>query len=260
MAAEPIERAHRRRGGGLGDEDMAPHRIDWNIDPGHRPHLACVPPGGVDDDRRGDGAGAGLDAGDASSRDCDRGDLGLALDPDAGRLSRLREAHGDAVRVGDAVASTVARREDAVDVEPWSQPDGVVRCEELDVDTQPSLHLNVGLEQLDRLGCGQQKQIAVLVGEPLHESDRLDGELHVLFGGELMAHAARVTPSRARGELRFTLEEDDIRHAASGEMVGGARTHTPPTDDDDVGCSTHPIRAWSPRVSPFAHISTGLAG
>ena len=43
-----------------------------------------------------------------------------------------------------------------------------------------------------------------------------------------MAYAAGVAPSEARGELRFTLEEDDIRHAASGEMVGGARTHTPP--------------------------------
>ena len=167
---------------------------------------------------------------------------------DACRLRRLREAHGDAVGIGDAIALAERRADGAVHVEPRRQPRRVRGVEPLHVHTEAALQRDVPAKRLDARRRRQQKQIAVLVevdriahlvGEPLQHADRFDGEADVRLVRELMPDAAGVPPGRSGPEQRVALDEHDVGDAAPGEMIRHARPHAPAADDHDIRGPLH---------------------
>src|SRR4030095_1378090 len=77
----------------------------------------CPRPGGVDQDRGRDVALRRADFGEAMAVQPRPGDLALAHDFHAERLSAFRESHRHAVWIGDAVGRAVRRTLDAGEID-----------------------------------------------------------------------------------------------------------------------------------------------
>src|SRR5262249_62095989 len=107
---------------------------------------------------RADRAARRLDAGDAIAFDADAGDLGVAFDRDAVRLSSLGEADRDAVRIGDAVALAERRAEHPVGAQTRREAGRLRGVEPLHVDAEAALQRRVASERLDALRRREEKE------------------------------------------------------------------------------------------------------
>src|SRR5207247_9374359 len=84
-----------------------------------------------------------LDASNAIALDANAGHFSVALNRDAERLSRLRKAQGDTVRIGNAVAAAERGAEHARCVEPGNETRCFDRIEPFDVDAKAPLPRDV---------------------------------------------------------------------------------------------------------------------
>ena len=214
-----------------------------------------------------------VDAGDAPLGDVDAGEVGAAQhgDPPA-QLRRLHEAHGDAVRIGDAVGGAEGGRAHAGGVEPRRHRRRVAGREPLHVEAEPPLQRDAVAEGPFARLARQQEQVAVLpevdraadLGfEAGEEGDRLARQRDVGGIGELVAHAAGVAPGGAGAELGLALDQHDLAGAVAGQVVGGGRAHAAAADDHHIRRahrrpSYHPAGAMlRPPVTPAGVRSGG---
>ncbi len=211
---------------------------------GHRRHLAGPRAGGVDHRAGRDRPGRRGDAGDAPPGDLDAGELGVAQhgDPPV-QLRRFHEAHGDAVRIGDAVGGAEGGRAHAGGVEPRRHRRRVAGREPLHVEAEPPLQRDAVAEGPFARLARQQEQVAVgpevdraadLGFEAGEEGDRLARQRDVGGVGELVAHAAGVAPGGAGAELGLAFDQHDLAGAVAGQVVGGGRAHAAAADDHHI--------------------------
>ena len=162
-----------------------------------------------------------------------------------------REPGGDAVRIRDAVTRAEGRGENAAGVETGRQSAGLVRVEPVHFHAETSLHVDGRAKLGDAAGARQQEQVAFLVKidrpadrilEVFEEANRFDREPHVRVVRELVAHAARIAPGRCAGERWLALDQDDIRDAASRQVIRDTCAHAAAADDDNVRGSSHDVR------------------
>ena len=92
-------------------------------------------------------------------------------------------------------------------------------------------------------GIVEEEQVAHLVQvdllpevvcERLERPQAAPAELDVHGVGELRAHASRGLARRAGSEL-VLLQQDHVRHARTGQVVGGAEPHHAAADDHHRG-------------------------
>ena len=243
-----------------GDEDVAPIRIDRNLDPRHATDLPGVWSRRIDDHTGFDDPVRCFHGGDTLPVEANAGHLGVALDGSARRLRRLDEPHRHAIRIGDAVAAAAGGRGHAVHVQAGHALRRGFRIEPLHFHAQTALQRHVPPKGVDACVAGEEEQVAVLmkvdrladlVSEPFQETDRFDGELDVRRVRELVAHAAGVPPGGAGGQQLLALDEHDVGDAAASEVVGDTRTHAPAADDHRVRCPFHLVPdGSSPRSCP----------
>ncbi len=118
---------------------------------------------GVDDDGARHSAAVRYDGGDAGGVALDASNLGVPLDRGPSRLSRLRESHCHAVRIGNAVPAAECGREHAASVQAGCKSGRTLRIQPVDLNPEAALKLDVASERLHALWCVEQKQVAVLV-------------------------------------------------------------------------------------------------
>jgi hypothetical protein len=60
----------------------------------------------------------------------------------------------------------------------------------------------------------------------------------------LVPHAAGIVTGGAGAQQRLAFDQHDVGDAAAGQVIGGARAHTPAADDDDVRGAHRELSGW----------------
>ena len=217
--------------------------------------------------RRGPGAGrvdhhraldrplGGLDPADPPPLVEEPGHRGPRREGHAHLPGRRRELAGHERRVEVAVLRREQDRPGAGCAEVRRPPLGLVRRQELDLDPEGlgqrpvAAHLSLPLRGEQDAHRADAVEADRAAGHALEGRQRLHRLVHELHHELGPGHLGR-EPGRPRGGLRpevVAVEEDDVAHAALGQMIGGAGAESARSDDDDLGSIPHAGASRSPR-------------
>ncbi len=246
--------AQHRKGGGevgeiLGDDVEMLAGLERDVDAAALAERARPHAGGDDDVLGRDLALVGDDAGGAPFGAAYRRDLGVLEDLRAARPRALGESHGGVDRIGLAVLREEDAADHIVDIEQRPMALDLAGADLVDLEAEGLRHRGAAQQLLEALARRRHRDAAALL-----EAGRLAGlrlERRVEPGGVLreprhverrpeLPDEARGMPGRAAGQA-LALQQDDVRPAELGQMIGDRAADGAAADDDDAGVARNSL-------------------
>ena len=194
-------------------------------------------PGGVDDELGVDPAGLGQDGRDlAAGGQLEPGDADPGPDPDAQRAGGIGHRVGRAVRVEMTVPGEVDRAVQRIGRDRRHQAASLVGADDARVQPDPARPAGRPLElpELLRARCQPQAADGLEGAEASIELDAVAPEAHHR-GRRVEGRDEPGSLAGGAGRELCLLDEEHVRPAGEGQVVGDAAASDPATDDDDAG-------------------------
>ena len=149
----------------------------------------------------------------------------------------------ESMRIHQAVRRAPGAADDPGEIDLRRESGDLTAIDQPARNAEPVLELDVRaelgqvgfvVEQEEVSAAAQPDRLVHLFRKALHRRDARLRQLDVHRGRELVTDAARVEAGGAESEHLGALEDDDVRAAATGEMIGDARAHDAAADDHGV--------------------------
>lgn len=178
----------------------------------------------------------------------------------------LGERHRRVDWGGHPVVRDVERPDQIIDVQKWTELEGLVEVDLTDLDADSAGHGDTPQEFLpplligrhrDRPGRAIPRRLTGLRLQFLEQASRVGGESGEAVARFELTDETRGMPGGATGQLAL-LEHEHIGHVPTGQVVGDRRSDDAATDDHHLGAGGHGHER-SPLVGVTASV-TDLIG